>query len=123
MTLLKKSLTDLRAIAQSYSIPDIFQKTNIQLIQAIELKQQDMLPKHVTEIPKPEYDARLMLKPPARMSNRALIEEALQPYIERGLHVSFDDETWSMKFGKRSDTGTLRQPLRNILQCAGKVLA
>jgi hypothetical protein len=118
----KKSLTDLRSIAQSYSIPDIFQKTDVQLIQAIELKQQEMLPKHVIEIPKPDYDARLMDKPPARISNRAMVEEALKGHVERGLHVSFDPERWYFKYGKKTDEGTLRMPLRTIVGCADKVL-
>lgn len=122
MTLRKKSLTDLRAIAQSYSIPDMFQKTDIQLIQAIEDKQTEMLPKAVIEIPKPEYDARLMDKPPARLSDRGLVEELLAPHVSKGLHLSFDEERWYIKFGKKTDEGSLRMPARSILNCANNVL-
>jgi len=118
----KKSLTDLRAIAQSYSIPDIFSKTDIQLIQAIELKQQEMLPKHVVEIPKPEYDARLMNKPPSKISHVDEIKELLKPYVERGLHVKFDHERWYMSHGKKTDEGTLRMPLRSVLNCADQIM-
>ncbi len=43
--LLSKSLTQLRGIAQSYDIPDIFSKDTFQLVQAIEMKQQAVVPK------------------------------------------------------------------------------
>lgn len=123
MSLHKKSLTDLRAIAQSYSIPDIFKKTDIQLIQAIELKQQAIVPSAKIAIPRPEYDARLMDKPPAKSGTRHSVEELLSAHVKAGLHLSFTEEQWEMRHGKKSDSGTLRMPLRVILQCAERVMA
>ncbi len=120
--LANKSLTELRGIAQSFGIKDIFQKDVLQLKQAIELKQQDMQPAPVVEIPKPEYDARLMTKPPAKKGTRSEVEEMLQPYIARGLHARFDDECWYFSFGKKNDSGSQRMPMKTILWCAGKVL-
>lgn len=118
----KKSITDLRAIAQGYGIPDIFKKTDIQLIQAIELKQKDMTPEPEASIPQPQYDARLMDKPPAKKSDRQLIRELLQNHLNAGLHLSFTDEEWHMKHGKKSDSGTIRMPLRTVLNCANNVM-
>lgn len=119
----KKSIHDLRAIAQSYAIPDIFAKTQAQLIQAIELKQQDMVPKVDNTIMRPEYDARLMTKPPARLSNQATIMEILDEHIKRGLHITFPEpERWHMQWGKKEDTGTIRMPLRTVLKCAENIM-
>lgn len=118
----KKSLTELRGIAQSFGIADLFQKDKIQLVQAIEMKQQGIAPAPKVTIPKPEYDARLMTKAPSRMSSRPEIEELLALYVARGLHVDYDNERWYMSFGKKTDEGTLRMPLRTILYCADKIL-
>lgn len=120
--LLNKSLTELRGIAQSFSIGDIFQKDKPQLIQAIELKQQALIPAPKIEISKPEYDARLMTRPPSKRSTQQDIEELLAPYIAKGLRISFDDERWYMSYGKRTDEGTLRMPLKIVLKCAEKIL-
>lgn len=118
----KKTIHELRAIAQGYGIPDLFAKTDIQLTQAIELKQQEMVPDKPEPIPPPQYDARLMMKPPAKRSSQKDIEELLAPHVARGLHLHFDEERWYMQFDKRTDEGTLRMPLRTVLTCAGKIM-
>jgi len=123
MTLRDKSLTQLRGIAQSFGVQDIFSKTDIQLIQAIELKQKKLLPEKQTETPKPEYDARLMTKPPSKKSSKDEAFELLQPFIERGMKFTWDDEHWHMQHGKREDTGSVRIPLRILLKCAEKIMA
>ncbi len=120
--LVSKSIVELRGIAQSLSISDVFQKDKIQLLQAIEMKQQSLIPAPKIEIPKPEYDARLMTKPPSRKSDQQEIEKIIAPYVARGLKISFDDERWYMSFGKKTDEGTIRMPLRIVLRCAEKVL-
>ena len=120
--LANKSLVELRGIAQSFNIADIFQKDQRPLIQAIEIKQQDLIPAPKIEIPKPEYDARLMTKPPSKRSDQQEIEELLAPYIAKGLRVTFDHERWYMAHGKRTDEGTLRMPMRVVLRCADKIL-
>lgn len=122
--LANKSLTELRGIAQSFDIADIFQKDQAQLIQAIELKQQAIAPEPKIEIPKPEYDARLMTRPPARKSDMQIIETLLQPYIARGLKLSFDEhgERWYMSRNKMTDEGTVRMPPRVILHCANRLM-
>lgn len=122
--LLNKSLVELRGIAQSYNIPDIFQKTPIQLIQEIELKQEAAIPVPQVEVPKPEYDARLMTKPPSKKSVREEADALLAPYIARGLRFTVDEneERWQMVHGKKTDEGTMRMPLRTLLYCARKIM-
>lgn len=122
MTLRNKSVHQLRAIAQGYSIPDIFQMDDKQLIQAIELKQQDMIPEPALVIPAPAYDARLMTKPPSRLSDEAQIREILAPHVAAGLRVTFDPERWYLQWDKRTDEGTLRMPLRTVLHCANQIM-
>lgn len=122
MSLSGKSIFDLRGIAQSFNVPDIFQKDHAQLIQAIEMKQQAMIPAPKIEVPKPEYDARLMTRPPSKKSPQDEAEKLLQPYIARGLKIKFDEEHWYMSFGKKTDEGTIRMPLKILLRCADRVM-
>lgn len=124
MSLQTKTLHQLRSIAQGYGIGDIFAKTETQLRQEIELKQVEQLPKPEIVIPQPEYDARLMTRPPAKRSDKDLIQEGLKEYIARGLRLTFpDEETWQMQYSKKIDTGTIRMPLRHVLNCAAKLIA
>lgn len=119
-----KSLTELRSIAQGYSVENIFQLDKLQLLQAIEGKQKDMIPAPRIEIPQPQYDPRLMTKTPARKTDKAMIEEVLAPYIARGLKLTFPEpETWAISYDKRNDTGTVRMPARIVMKCADRVLS
>jgi hypothetical protein len=117
-----KSFTELRTMAHALEVPDIFQMDRAQLQQAIELRQQAMIPAPKVEIPRPEYDARLMTKPPAKKSDQQMVEELLAPFVQRGMHLRFDDERWYMSHGKKSDQGTLRMPPRVVLYCAEKLM-
>ena len=123
MILQGKSIHELRAIAQGYNVPDIFAKTDVQLRQAIETKQTESIPKLEVVIPKPEYDASLMTRPPARTSDIETIKELLAPHIARGLRLTFPDpEHWHMQYLNKEDNGTIRMPPRVIMQCADKVI-
>lgn len=118
-----KSLHELRAIAQGYGISDVFSKTDNELRQLISLKQKEMQPKPVIEVPKPEYDARLMKRPPAKICTQDALRDLLKGHIARGMHLTFPTpEEWHMQWGKREDTGTMRQPLRCVLECANRLL-
>lgn len=119
MSLTDKTLHELRAIAQGYGVTNLFGKDAKHLIQEIQLHQESMAPETRIVIERPAYDARLMTKAPSRKTSQQEITELLQPYVERGLHLSFpNEEEWHMRFGDREDTGTVRQPLRQILRCA-----
>ena len=118
----KKSIHDLRVIAQSFGIADIFEKTANILSQEIELKQQKIV-KPVIELPsEPEYDVRLMTaKPYAKASMDSAIE-ILEPYIKMGLKLKFDEEHWYMDYQTRNDMGTIRMPLRHMLRAAQRLM-
>ena len=117
-----KSLTELRQIALSFGIADVFSKPDNILIQEIELKQVEKVKQPLPKIPKPQYDARLMTKPPAFKSDKAKLEELLEPYKKLGLKVEYDEERWYMRFKTKTDEGTLRMPLRTVLDCADKLM-
>ncbi len=117
-----KSLVELRGIAQSLGIVDLFQKDKPQLLQAIQLKQQALIPEPKIEIPRPEYDARLMDAMPSLRTNEVEIEEMLAPYIARGLRLTFTPEQWHMARGSKRDEGTIRMPLRTVLRCAEQMM-
>ena len=122
MSLREKTLHELRSIAQGYGITNLFGKDAKHLIQEIELQQERMAPEPEIVIERPAYDARLMTKAPSRKTHEQEIRTLLQPYVERGLHLNFPTpEEWHMRFGDKEDTGTVRQPLRNILRCAEEV--
>jgi len=111
--LLSKSLTELRGIAQSFGVSDIFKKDQLQLVQAIEMKQQSLAPVPKIEIPKTNAPD------PESVEE---IEQQLKPYIDRGLRVRFSDTQWFMSCGSKNDEGTLSMPMRQILKCADEVI-
>lgn len=122
MSLETKSLTQLRSIAQSFGVTDIFTKSDTQLRQDIGLKQQELQPKQEISIPQPPYDARLMTKAPSKRASRAEIEDALRVHMDQGLKLSFTEENWKMSFGVKNDMGTIRMPLRSVIYCANQLL-
>jgi hypothetical protein len=123
LELRKKSLTDLRSIAMGFGVDDVFSKDANQLAQAIELKQEAMIPEPPVAVPMPQYDARLMTKIPSKKATREEVEELLREHVARGLNLSFTDEMWHISQGRKTDEGTLRMPLRHILKCANAILS
>ena len=117
-----KSLHQLRSVAQGLGVADIFSKTEAQLKQEIEIKQRSLFAPETPLPVKPMYDARLMSKPPARISSVSELDVLLEPYKARGLHVHYDNERWYMQWDKRTDEGPLRMPMRSILKCAETLL-
>lgn len=119
----KKSIHDLRVMAQAFGVNEIFEKDAARLIQEIELKQEKIFTPPVVELPfKPEYDARLMTKPPSRRSSPNEITDLLEPYIKIGLKLRLDEERWYMVCGAKTDEGTIRMPLRHVLECARRIM-
>lgn len=118
----KRSIHDLRVMAQAFGVTDIFEKDAVHLAQEIELKQQKLIPPPVVLPPRPEYDARLMTKRPAQRTTATEVVEMLATHVKRGLKLSFENENWFMYSGIKSDTGSLRMPLRVILTCAENVM-
>lgn len=119
-----KTLTELRGIAQTMGVPDVFSKTKPQLSQAVSLKAEGMVkaPEPIVVQQHP-YDARLMTQEPNALGDKQDLLDVLGSYIKIGLKVDFpDEETWKLSWNKREDTGTLRQPLRNIVNCANRIM-
>lgn len=120
--LLKKSIHDLRIMAQVYGLADIFSKDAKHLAQEIDAKLEVPTVK-VTLPERNEYDARLLTQPPNMRTDMDGITDVLKPFIEIGLKLSFEHEHWVMQWGKRNDTGTIRMPLRHIVACAERLMA
>lgn len=121
--LTKKSVHDLRVMAQAFGVTDIFEKDASHLIQEIEIKQQKMVPSPIPLPPLPMYDSRLMTKPPSRIALPTEMTEILEPYISSGLKVKLDHESWTMNFGNKQDTGPMRMPLRHVIEAARRIMA
>jgi hypothetical protein len=109
-------------MAQAFGVADIFEKDALYLMQEIELKQHEMIPPPLELPPRPIYDARLMTESPNAQSDMNGIIDMLEGHIKLGLKLTFDEESWYMHCGKKSDSGTIRMPLRDIVLCADKVL-
>lgn len=120
----KKSIHDLRVMAQAFGVTDVFQKDQAHLIQEIEIKHKPVTTK-VELPPLPAYDPRIMSKTPAKRSSVVELTEILKPFIILGLKLTFDDngERWMMRYGNRTDEGTMRMPLRHALGAARQLLA
>lgn len=118
-----KPLVDLRGMAQAFGITDIFEKDATQLAQEIEQRRDRMADDVAPKLPeRPIYDARLMWTHRDKKSNPTDIVGLLEQHITMGLKLSFDEERWYMAWGERNDEGTLRMPLRHVLDCAERVM-
>lgn len=114
----KKTLTELRTIAQGLGVEGIFSKSKAHLQQEIEKRHGELIPKGKIVIPV-EYK----MLPTSNMCDKDKLMELLEPYISRGLRVEIGDETWKFSRGNKNDSGTLRMPLRIALMKAAEVLA
>lgn len=114
----KQSLTQLRGLAQSMGVKWSFADDAAALKQKIALRQTDMLPPPAAPIIPVPDDQRMRTLPPSKVSNEEMVRAMLQPFIARGLHVSFENNHFFFRYGERTDTGTLRQPPRAIMGCA-----
>lgn len=118
-----KTLTQLRGIAQSFGIKDIFALDEVKLRQQIEMRQSDLNPAPKIEVKQPEYDSRLMLRPPDKHMTAAQAHEWVKEYVAKGLKFRTTEEQWFMSFDKKNDQGTLRMPPRVLLKCAAQVMS
>ncbi len=114
----EKSLTELRTIAQGLGVTDIFSKSQAILMQDIEKKHGELIPKEKIVIP---VEYRTL--PHGNVIDKDQLMELLQPYIRRGLKVVIDDEIWKFSCGKKNDSGNLRMPIKIALKKAAEVLA
>lgn len=111
-----KSIIQLRGIAQSFDIPDIFKKDAQQLIQAIEIRKNAVSIKETVVIPVVEVASL------ENVVSQPEIEDALREHIKRGLRLTFTDTQWLMACSPKNDQGSLSMPLRHIVRCADGVM-
>ncbi len=117
-----KSIVELRGIAQSMNVPFTMADDKKKLIQAIQIKQDAMFtPPPAPIMPDVSYHA-LRSRTVPKSSDEAMVRATLQPFVDKGLHLSFHGDTWSMIWGGKTDSGTLKQPIRVIIKCAQKVM-
>lgn len=118
MSLKDKSIVELRGIAQGLGIPDLFNKSRVELVQQIELKSSDISPIQSPLVP----EVRFVSIPSDTIANEELLKEALDPFIKLGVSLSVDNDVWFLKYGKKEDAGTMHQPIKNIIRCVERLL-
>lgn len=117
----KQTLTELRGLAQSMGVKWAFSDDMNALKQKIALRQTDMLPPPVLPVVPVPDDQRMRTRPPSKVSSESMIRQMLEPYIARGLHVSFENNHFYFRYKDKVDTGTLRQPPRVVVSCAARM--
>lgn len=104
-----KSLTEVRAIAQTLGISDIFSKTKAKLEQEISLKKA------------PEPIVNTLVETPI-IVNDLSHPPSLDAFIARGLKYSERDGRWYMSFGERTDEGNLDVNELQLFRCAERIM-
>lgn len=118
---MKQSLVELRGLAQSMGVKWAFSDDFNALRQKISLRQADMLPPPIMPIVPIPDDQRLRDVPPSTVSDEDTIRTIIEPYIARGMQAKFECNHFYFRYKERSDTGTMRQPLRVVVGCAARL--
>ena len=118
-----KSITELRGIFSAMGGNVNFSDAKPALITKIGLRIQDRMPKvEPIQTAVPE-DQRLRTEAPAHNMDRDSLIAALQPFIDKGLILTFPEhDSWQMSYLKKTDSGSLRTSLRVIVGCAREVM-
>lgn len=118
MSLEKKSIHELRGIAQAVGLDMDWEWDRLKLIKKIDGKVAPPPPPVPSMSDEPQ-DQRLRTVPPAYNLSQHAITEAMRPYMDKGIVLTYPTaETWQMNIGKRQDSGSIRVPLRVIIECA-----
>jgi len=123
MALNDKSLTELRGMYSAMGGNVNFSDTKTVLVTKINLRISDRMPKpEVIQTAVPE-DQRLRTVAPAANMDQAEVVATLQPLIDAGLRLTFPaHDQWMMQHLNKTDSGSLRVPLRVIVGCAREVM-
>lgn len=117
MSLDKKSLTELRGIAQVLGFKFQWVDSKEKLLDRI---QAHVTPAITTPIPF-KSDTPNLSEPEG--NNQQAIIDALKAYTDRGLIITFPTpDTWQIYCNSRYDSGHLSTPLRIIAECAKALL-
>ena len=119
MTLQKKSLAELRAIAQSVGITPRWDVGKEQLLQDIS--------QHVSvKIAQPEKPIQVNITMPndqGGMLTPHIVEGLVKGFADLGLSVTFPDErTWEMSCNGKKDSGTMAMSSWSVIQCAKEII-
>lgn len=123
MSLKDKSIIELRSIAQGLGITIQFSDGKEELVRKIDNGLDKQLPPSPSLPPNVPTDMTLRTRPPSKNVTQVAIMDKMTPLIARGLKVTFPcEDQWHFAFGKRSDSGTLRMPMRVVIECANNVM-
>lgn len=113
----ERSLTELRAMASAMGVSVSFADDKGKLLKAIRAEV-------AAKAPKPLPFAPLVPSDPLNQGSwQGSVKEALQHMIDRGLILSFPtSDQWHMQRDQKSDSGTMKMPLRGIVRCAEAVM-
>lgn len=118
MSLQKKTLTELRGIAQAMGIELKWDDGKEHLLQKINL--------HVAaKVQPPERPIEINIRQDSNNPTVTpeMLETALRDFKPLGLQVSFPDaHTWELYCNQKRDSGSMYMPLWNIIQCARDVV-
>ena len=119
MSLNKKSLIELRGIAQSIGMSLRLDVGKDQLLQEIS--------QHVSaKVQMPEKPIQVNISMPNNQGGtltQHAIEQSLAGFMDLGLVVTFPDEfTWEIYCNGKRDTGTMAMPMWSIVQCVKEVI-
>jgi hypothetical protein len=118
-----RTIVEIRNIASGFGVDWTFGDSKTALIAKIDAHLQRDVPRPAIPEPLQVSDRSLALVPPRFVVSQAQIMDAMQPYIARGLRVRFPtDDTWQFDCAKKSDSGTVFAPMRDIINCAEAVL-
>lgn len=92
------------------------------LEQKVATRQAEIMPREPLPIVAVPDDQRLRTRPPAKVSEDHVIRAMIHPYTTLGLSFEIKDGQFFMSYGKKTDSGTLRQPPRVILDCAKRLM-
>jgi hypothetical protein len=117
MSLDKKNLSELRSIAQSIGVIPDFSIGKEHLLQQI----RGHVSKQIEPSQRPiEVNITNI---PTNGVTQTQVEEALKGFKELGLTITFPDaQTWSMRCGDKTDSGSMTCGIWAIIGCAREVV-
>lgn len=119
MSLERKSLTELRGIAQAMGLAPRWDLGKEHLLQEIKLHTGSKI-----EQPEKPIQVNITGVPDNTPLTTDMVEKALKDFCPLGLHLSFPDErTWAMECNGKKDSGTMAMPIWNVIQCARSVVS
>lgn len=112
----KKTIHQLRKIAQDKGVPFNFSDDTLALSQKITMVDDALASK-------PEVPPVVIINnvAPSTLCTQEQVLEMLAVYRDMGVHVTFSEDTWHMRRGAVEDSGTMHMPAHTILRAAEKL--